>query len=85
MRLWRGEHLVERFERVAPDLIMYRATIEDPTTFAQPWTLKITWRRADEQENLIFEWACHEGNYVMTGILAGARAEQQAAAQTGAR
>ena len=67
-------HLVERFTRVNPDLILYRATIEEPTTFTQPWTLEMTWTRADEQQNQIFESACHEGNYALTSILAGARA-----------
>jgi hypothetical protein len=66
-------HLVERFTRVQPDLIMYRATIEDPGTFTQPWTIEMTWRQAGSTENLIFESACHEGNYALTSILAGAR------------
>lgn len=66
-------HLVERFTRVQPDLIMYRATIEDPGTFTQPWTIEMTWRQAGSTKNLIFESACHEGNYALTSILAGAR------------
>ena len=71
-------HLVERFTRVAADLMMYRATIEDATTFTHPWTLEMTWRRAGNAENLIFESACHEGNYALTSILAGARAGEGA-------
>jgi hypothetical protein len=65
-------HLVERFTRTEPGLVMYRATVEDPTTFAKPWTVEMTWVRAPE--NAIYdEAACHEGNYALTGILAGAR------------
>lgn len=66
-------HLVERFTRVESNVIMYRATIEDPETFTQPWTIEMTWQKADSSENLIFESACHEGNYALTSILAGAR------------
>ena len=70
-------HLVERFTRIEPGLMMYRATIEDATTFTQPWTLEMTWTRADDGQNLIFESACHEGNYALTSILAGARALEE--------
>ena len=65
--------LVERFTRVDDDLLMYHATIEDEATFSQPWTIEMTWRRGDNKQNLIFESACHEGNYALTSILAGAR------------
>jgi hypothetical protein len=67
-------HLVERFTRVAPDMIEYRVTIDDPATFTRPWTLEVPYTKADEKDNKIFEAACHEGNYALTGILAGARA-----------
>ena len=73
-RASRDMYLIERFTRVEPDLMMYRATVEDATTFTQSWTLEMTWRRADNKQNLIFESACHEGNYALTSILAGARA-----------
>lgn len=66
-------HLSERFTRVAPDLILYRVTIDDPTTFPKPWTIEVPYTKGDEKENRIFESACHEGNYALTGILAGAR------------
>ena len=66
--------LVERFTRVSPNLIRYRATIEDPTTFTKPWTLEMSWARPGDGQALIFESACHEGNYALTSILAGARA-----------
>ena len=70
-------HLIERFTHVAVDLIMYRATIEDPTVFARPWTIEVPLTRKDNVENQIYESACHEGNYALTGILAGARTVEQ--------
>jgi hypothetical protein len=78
--LYRGAaenlHLVERFTRVAADRIDYRVTIDDPTTFTKPWTLAIPFVVTGED---MFEYACHEGNYGMTGILSGAREEERAA------
>ena len=68
-------HLVERFKRVASDLIMYEVTIEDPTVWTQPWTVEIPLTEIDNKANQIFEAACHEGNYAMTSILAGARSQ----------
>jgi hypothetical protein len=70
--------LVERFTRVDDDLLMYHATIQDEATFTQPWTIEMTWRRGDNKQNLIFESACHEGNYALTSILAGARVLERA-------
>ena len=71
--------LVERFARVGPDQINYRVTVEDPTKFAQPWTLELTLRKADDKKNQIYETACQEGNYSMTTTLSGARALDKAA------
>ena len=71
-------HLTERFTRAAPDLILYRATIEDSTVFTRPWTLEMTLTLQDNNSNQIFEAACHEGNYAMTNVLAGARASEKA-------
>jgi len=70
-----GENLrlVERFTRVSPDTITYEFTVEDPTTFTNRWTALVPLKRT---EDLIFEYACHEGNYGLEGILAGARAEE---------
>jgi len=71
-------HLVERLTRVSPDLINYEITLDDPTTWTKPWTAVV---RLKQTRNEIFEVACHEGNHVtMEGILAGARAEEKAAA-----
>ncbi len=66
-------HMVERFTRTGPDLVMYEVTIEDPTVWAAPWTVEIPLTEADNQANQIYEAACHEGNYAMVSILAGAR------------
>jgi hypothetical protein len=70
--------LTERFTRVADDVLIYEFTVDDPEAFTRPWTVQIPARKAD---GLIYEYACHEGNEAMTGILAGARAEEKAAAE----
>jgi hypothetical protein len=62
--------LVERFTRVSPDTLEYRLTFEDPTVWTTPWTMMIPLKRSEEP---IHEYACHEGNHSLTGILAGAR------------
>ena len=72
-------HLVERFTRVGPDLLRYEITVDDPTVWTRPWTMELAPTRQDDVENLIFEAACHEGNYSMTAMLAGARMEEEAA------
>ncbi len=74
-------HIVERFTRAAPGELIYRVTITDPTTYTRPWTIEIPYTRADEKKNQIFEAACHEGNYALTSILAGARALEKEAAK----
>jgi hypothetical protein len=66
-------HLTERFTRVSPDTLLYEFTVDDPTAFARPWTAQIPVTRT---KGPIFEYACHEGNYAMTDILAGARAAE---------
>ena len=70
--------LTERFTRVGPDFILYYVTVEDETVFTRPWTMEIPLTLQDARENLIFESACHEGNYALTGVLAGARADEAA-------
>jgi hypothetical protein len=72
-------HLTEHFTRVGPDFVMYLVTVEDSTVFTRPWTMEIPLTLQDGRANRIFESACHEGNYALTGILAGARAEERAA------
>jgi len=67
--------VVERFTRIAPDTIVYRATVEDPTVYTKPWTVEISMTKRDDS---IFEYACNEGNYGLAGILSGTRAEEAA-------
>jgi hypothetical protein len=66
--------LIERFTRLDAETIRYQLTVIDPATFAAPWTLEQALRKADGQ---MYEVACHEGNYGLTGILSGARAEEK--------
>ena len=70
-------HLVERYTRVDPRVLLYEVTIEDATTWMKPWTVSIPMTRSDGE---IYESACHEANYGLAGILRGARAEEKAAA-----
>ena len=69
--------LIERFTRVGLGVIRYEFTVEDVETWARPWTAQVELLRTDEP---LYEYACHEGNYSMAGILAGARAEEAARA-----
>ena len=64
-------HVVERFTRQADGNLLYRFTVEDPTVWTGPWTGEYVWRREDDSR--VYEYACHEGNYSMEGILKGAR------------
>jgi hypothetical protein len=63
-------HLVERFTRVSPDTLLYEFTVNDPTTFAKPWTVRLPMTMTREQ---MYENACHEGNYAIRNILNAAR------------
>lgn len=68
----------EELTRVSDEQINYRFTMQDPDVYTQPWTAELPFRaRPDEQ---IYEYACHEGNYALPGILGGARREEQEAA-----
>jgi hypothetical protein len=68
-------HVMERFTRTGPETIKYEVTIDDPATWTKPWTVMIPLSRS---RDAIYEYACHEGNLGMVGILAGARAEEKA-------
>jgi hypothetical protein len=70
--------LTERYTRVSQDFINWQVTVEDPATWTRPYTFMIRLRKAAGQ---IYEYACHEGNYAMEGILAGARREEALAKQ----
>jgi hypothetical protein len=70
-------HLVERWTRVDANTLEYAVTIEDPTIWTRPWTVKQDMNRQDEQANRIYyEPRCHEGNYGLPALLAGMRAEE---------
>jgi hypothetical protein len=69
-------HLVERFTRTGPDTLVYEFTVQDPTTWTKPWSAQVPMRKSRE---VLYEYACHEGNSGMVGILAGARAMEKAA------
>ena len=69
-------HLVERFTRVSAETLLYQATVEDPTTWTRPWTYEVPMTKNPEP---LYEYACHEGNYGLYNILAGARTEEAAA------
>jgi hypothetical protein len=67
-------HLVERFTRTDADTILYEFKVEDPATFTKPWTAQMTLSKTGGP---LYEYACHEGNYSLVGILSGARAEEK--------
>jgi hypothetical protein len=64
-------HLIERFTRTDANTLVYEFTVDDPSTWAKTWTLQLPMRKSDLP---IYEYACHEGNYGMFGLLNGARA-----------
>ena len=63
-------HLIERLTRLDPDTVAYEYTVMDPTVYTAPYTVMMPFRRLD---GVLFEYACHEGNIGLYGILAGAR------------
>jgi hypothetical protein len=69
-------HVVERFTRTEPDVLKYDLRIDDPGTWTKPWSFTILLKRADHP---MYEYACHEGNRGLVGILTGARAQERAA------
>ena len=69
--------IVERFTRVNPDTLQWAITFEDPATWTQPWTAVMMMSSTNEA---LFEYACHEGNIGMEGILAGTRELENTAA-----
>jgi hypothetical protein len=72
-------HLVERWRRVDATTLEYAVTLEDPTTWTRPWTIGQELNLQDAQQNRIYyEPRCHEGNYAMPTMLAGARLEDKA-------
>lgn len=69
-------HLIERFTRLDDGTLLYEATVEDETTWVRPWTYAIPMRKSDQP---VYEYACHEGNYGLENILAGALRDAEAA------
>ena len=74
--------LTERFRRVDARTVRYEVTVEDPATFARPWTAALS-LRTDDRLTDVFEYACHEGNYAMRNILSGEREGERAARAAG--
>jgi hypothetical protein len=66
-------HVIERFTRIDENTIVYRFTVDDPGTWTRPWSGETLMRKTTGP---IFEYACHEGNYGLADILAGARAAE---------
>jgi hypothetical protein len=73
--------LVERFTRVDADTLQYEFTVDDPTTWTRTWTARIPMTKTEDK---IYEYACHEGNYGMVGMLKGARVDEKVAEEPAA-
>src|SRR5262245_51047963 len=71
--------MTERFTRIDSNNLRREITFEDPKTWTRPWTVFIEMGKTDDKKHMIFDSACHEGNYGLTGILVGTRREEQAA------
>jgi hypothetical protein len=75
-------HLVERWTRTGKDTLEYSVTIEDPSVWTRPWTVKQEFsRQSNEQNRIYYEPRCNEGNYGMPGLMRGARTEEKAHAE----
>ena len=70
--------VVERFSRLDATTLLYEFTVEDPATWTRPWSAEVPMSLSEDQ---VWEFACHEGNYGMDGILAGHRADELRATQ----
>jgi hypothetical protein len=75
---WRELKVTERFTRTGPHRILYQFTASDPTVWDRPWSGEYEF---SPSKGRIFEYACHEGNYALEGILSGARADEAAAVE----
>jgi len=67
-------HLIERFTRTSPDTLVYQFTVDDPDTYSSPWTAEFPMTLNNQN---MYEYACHEGNYGMEFLLNAARAEER--------
>jgi hypothetical protein len=70
--------VIERFTRTGPDTIVYKFEIDDPTTFTEKWGGEVPFNRT---EDLIYEYACHEGNYALGNVLSGERNREKREAE----
>jgi len=70
--------VIEKFTRTDAKTLLYRFTIDDPTAFVKPWSGEIPLVQA---EGPLYEYACHEGNAGLAGILSAARTEERKAAK----
>jgi hypothetical protein len=77
---WKNLKVTERFTRDGKDRVLYQYTLDDPTTWAKPWGGEYEFYKLNGQ---IYEYACHEGNYALPGMLGGARRQEQEAAAKG--
>ena len=72
-------HVIERLTRASPDTLLYEVTVDDPTVWQQPWSYEVPMKWNDQP---LYEYACHEGNYGLANILAGARVKEAAEAES---
>jgi hypothetical protein len=75
-----NQKVIEKFRRIGPNSLSYQFTVSDPDTYAAPFSGEVQMRTTKGQ---VYEYACHEGNYALTGMLAGARAEEKHQAEAG--
>ncbi|HLH43618.1 MAG TPA: hypothetical protein VKV74_11555 [Bryobacteraceae bacterium] len=73
-------HVIERLTRTSDKTLLYQFTVEDPKTWAKPWSAEVTWQKIDSP---IYEYACQEGNYGLPNILSGQRAAEKEQANAG--
>ena len=77
-----NRHLIERWKRTGSNTLEYTVTIEDPSTWTKPWTVKQDYSMQNDQANRIYyEPRCHDGNFGLPAMLAGARTIDKAFAQ----
>jgi hypothetical protein len=74
-------HLIERYQRLDSETLSYQVTVEDPTTFIEPFTIVQELTKNRDEENQVYEAGCHEGNYGMIGMLTNTRAAERAFAE----
>ncbi|MFC3071166.1 hypothetical protein [Phenylobacterium soli] len=79
---WKNLKVTERFTRVAPNRLLYQFTIDDPSLWEKPWGGEYEFSTLKGE---LYEYACHEGNYALPGMLAGARNQEKEAAEAAAK